>query len=363
MISNTNKKKLITKSIFDTKLNEYQNLNEEQKELQQQQLLFYLSNYRYGGCTTFTAHLLHLLNIKSVICLTDAFEKDIGDFGYGISYKKRQMTFLDNIKRSKIFIADMYQNFHLLEKLKNKDITIVVHDACEIFKENEHYLKNWKIIVIRKTVKNYLKSKYDIISKFLYHPFYPYKKIFKEYDDNYSTKEEEGVSISRIEYHKNTDIILKANKKLKKPIKIYGLTNPKYVSSKLNKLDFNKYYQGIFEKSFSAISNILSKSKFMVDLSQLPNDGGGTQYTFLEAIYNNSAIILNRKWIENIDKKYSDFKEGYNCYAVSNEQELIELLNNSNNIDTAKINQNARKLMHRHINTAKEWRKVVFCEN
>lgn len=363
MISNTNNKKLITKSILDIKLNKYQNVNEEQEEQHQ---LFYLSDYRYGGCTTFTAHLLHLLNIKSVICLTDAFEKDIGDFGYGICYQKRPIAFLDSIKRKRMFIADMYQNFHLLEKLKNKDITIVVHDACEIFKENEHYLKNWKIIVIRKTVKDYLKSKYDIISKFVYHPFYPYKRILKDYDennsnDNYKTEEEEeaGVSISRIEYHKNTDIILKANKKLKKPIKIYGLTNPQYVSSKLNKLDFNKYYQGIFEKSFSSISNILSKSKFMVDLSQLPNDGGGTQYTFLEAIYNNSAIILNRKWIENIDKKYCDFKEDYNCYAVSNEQELIELMNNSNNIDTAKINQNARKLMHRHINTAEESSKMV----
>jgi hypothetical protein len=98
----------------------------------------------------------------------------------------------------------------------------------------------------------------------------------------------------------------------------------------------------------------------MVDLSQLPNDGGGTQYTFLEAIYNNSAIILNRKWIENINKKYCDFKEDYNCYAVSNEQELIELINNSNNIDTAKINQNARKLMHRHINTAEELGKMIY---
>ena len=102
---------------------------------------------------------------------------------------------------------------------------------------------------------------------------------------------------------------MKANKKLKKPIKIYGLTNPQYVSSKLNKLDFNKYYQGMFEKSFSAISNILSKSKFMVDLSQLPNDGGGTQYTFLEAIYNNSAIILNRKWIENIERNTVTLKK------------------------------------------------------
>ena len=55
---------------------------------QNEQRLFYLSNFRYGGCTTFTAHLLHLLNIKSVICLTDAFEKDIGDFGYGICYQR-----------------------------------------------------------------------------------------------------------------------------------------------------------------------------------------------------------------------------------------------------------------------------------
>ena len=55
---------MITKSILD--LNKYQNLNEEQQELQLQQL-FYLSDYRYGGCTTFTAHLLHLIKIKSVI--------------------------------------------------------------------------------------------------------------------------------------------------------------------------------------------------------------------------------------------------------------------------------------------------------
>jgi len=29
----------------------------------------------------------------------------------------------------------------------------------------------------------------------------------------------------------------------------------------------------------------------MVDLSFLPNDGGGTQYTFLDPLYHNCAII------------------------------------------------------------------------
>ena len=70
------------------------------------------------------------------------------------------------------------------------------------------------------------------------------------------------------------------------------------------------------KKSFDKVSDILSKSKFMVDLSVLPNGGGGTQYSFLEAIYNNTAIILNRGWVETVDRKYRDFKEGHNCYAV-----------------------------------------------
>jgi len=45
-------------------------------------------------------------------------------------------------------------------------------------------------------------------------------------------------------------------------------------------------------------------------MSFLPNDGGVTQYTFLDAIYHNCAIILNRQWIENVDREYRDFKEG-----------------------------------------------------
>ena len=114
MISNTNKKKKISKLLVQTKLNKYQNLNEELKELQQQQLLFYLSDYRYGGCTTFTAHLLHLLNIKYVICMSNAFEKDIGDFGYGICYQKRPIAFLD----SKCHTQNLLYLFqmHLLDK-------------------------------------------------------------------------------------------------------------------------------------------------------------------------------------------------------------------------------------------------------
>ena len=97
----------------------------------------------------------------------------------------------------------------------------------------------------------------------------------------------------------------------------------------------------------------------MVDLSFLPKDGGGTQYTFLDAIYHNCAMVLNRQWIENVNAKYRDFKEGENCYAVLDSEELNELLDNAESIDTSKIVQNARKLLDRHINNAGDWNKEV----
>ena len=90
----------------------------------------------------------------------------------------------------------------------------------------------------------------------------------------------------------------------------------------------------------------------MIDLSFLPNDGGGTQYTFLNAIYHNCTIILNRQWIEKCDREYGDFKEGENCYAVSNAGELKELLDDVKNIDVSKVIQNARKLLERYIISA-----------
>src|SRR5215217_6238143 len=221
---------------------------------------FFISDYMYGGCLTFTAHLLHALNRKDIFRIAKRFEKrKKRNLGYGISYQNVPLEYLDSVQN--VFITDMFQHFECLEKLK----------------------------------------------------------------------------------------------KTKNPAKIYGWANKEYVSQKLDSIEFSKYYQGKYVKSFDAISKILRKAKLMVDLSFLPNDGGGTQYTFLDAIYHDCAIILNRQWIENVDAKYRDFKEGENCYAVSNAEELKELLDDAENIDTTKVVQNARKLLDRHTINASDW--------
>jgi glycosyltransferase involved in cell wall biosynthesis len=228
-------------------------------------------------------------------------------------------------------------------------------------------LKYWNIICIRKTFQQYLKNRYNLNPKFLYHPFYPYPTQKNDGNDNYDNNiltKTNAVSISRIDHSKHIDIILDANKLIRlkhndnnnNSIKIYGWIDSKYVHDVLGMEHFKQYYHGKFKKSFSAISKILNKAKFMVDLSIIQYDGGRTRYTFLEAIHNNVALIINRKWIEDVDPKYRDFKEGYNCYAVSNGQELAEIINNSKNIDTTQIVYNAKKLMDRHIKA--DWSSV-----
>jgi hypothetical protein len=122
------------------------------------------------------------------------------------------------------------------------------------------------------------------------------------YDNNTLTKTN-AVSISGIDHSKHIDIILDANKLIRlkhnnnNSIKIYGWIDSKYVHDVLGMEHFKQYYHGKFKKSFSAISKILSKAKFMVDLSIIQHDGGGTQYTFLEAIHNIVALIINRNYL------------------------------------------------------------------
>jgi hypothetical protein len=80
----------------------------------------------------------------------------------------------------------------------NKNI-LVIHDHRDISEKVVPYIKNkWKLITIRKTVQEYLNTKYNLDSLFLYHPFYPYPVTSSK-----TQKEKKGaVSISRISFEK-----------------------------------------------------------------------------------------------------------------------------------------------------------------
>jgi len=79
-------------------------------------------------------------------------------------------------------------------------------------------------------------------------------------------------------------------------------------------------------------------------MSLIKNDGGGTQYTFLEAIYEDCILILQNEWI----KQGSTFVSGVNCIGVSTPQEVADIINGSTSYDLKSIRKNSKKLLRKH---------------
>ena len=132
-----------------------------------------------------------------------------------------------------------------------------------------------KVITIRETVKKLLKEKHNINSKFLYHPFFE----FPISPCNFK-KKNKNISISRVDFDKNTHIIVESNDKLslKNQVNIYGALNDLYVYHKLSNTNFKKYYKGKFGKTFDDLKNLLETCRYMVDLSSVKHDGGKSVY-------------------------------------------------------------------------------------
>ena len=303
--------------------------------------LIYMATPLYGGWVSFTTHLYHKYNDSKLYKITNKKENRIRDFGYDVKYQNLSIT--DIINLPNIIITAIDKNYYeYLDKFPD-NTRIVIHDQTEI--KNKilvDKLKRFQVITIRNTVHELLKTQ-DINNTFIYHPFYTYE-YEKEENPN------KVVSISRIDFDKNIDIILRANlsEDLENKIDIYGSENSIYTHHHLkNKLNLElTNYKGSFSKSYEELSNILKDAKFVIDMSTIQNDGGGSQYTFLEAIYHDCILILNSKWVNNLE---TEFINGYNCFCVSNEEELIEILNSEE--DMRSIIINSKEILEKHINS------------
>lgn len=297
----------------------------------------------YGGWVSFTAHLALKYNFPlfKIGSKTEGTETEpkLREYGYGVQYQNRGPN---DLPKGKLLITAIDKTYYeYLDKLP--DCTyIVIHDPTEVSgKGKEPVLRNlprFKVITIRESVKKFLKDQFNIKSRFILHPFYEYP--FKK-----AKHPSSAVSISRVDFDKHTDIILKANKQLRNPVDIYGAINRQYVFFKLKGLGFTKYYKGGFEKSFEELGKILDDAKYVVDMSVIKNDGGGSQYTFLEAIYARCALVINKKWV---DGSKTDFVNGENCFIVADDEELVALLNKDPS--TSCVVKGADKLLEPHIN-------------
>jgi len=271
--------------------------------------LFYLSNSQYGGWVSFSYHLSKILNEDHVLKVKNTF-KGGGQFYGDVKYKNIKKTAIYNFTNPIILAVDK-AHYELLKYFK--DATIIIHDPTELSTEVLKFAKNNKVITIRETVHELLNNM-GIKNVFFKHPFYKYPK--------YNLDKKYNRSLSRVDFDKNTDIICKANN-LGADVEIYGYKNHIYYFHKLKELEFDKYYKGYYSKNLNDISKLYAATKYLVDMSTIKKDGGGTQYTFLEAEYHDCGLILHKNWC-NVPN--SSYIHGENCYAVSNEIELLNAL-------------------------------------
>lgn len=294
--------------------------------------LFYLSNSQYGGWVSFSYHLAKIYKYSHVIKVKNTFAGG-GNFYGDLSYKNIKKIAIKNFKNPIILAVDK-AHYNLLPYFK--EATIVIHDPTELSKEVLEFCRNNRVVTIRKTVSDLLNS-LKIKNIFFKHPFYRYKKFFA--DKKYNR------ALSRVDFDKNTHIICQANN-IGAGIEIYGYKNHIYYFHKLKKLNFDNYYKGSYSKNLKEISKLYSETKFLIDLSTIKKDGGGTQYTFLEAEYHDCGLILHKDWV---NVKGSSYIDGVNCYAVNDENQLLEALKKplikSNLLPDQKENDKWKKLI------------------
>ena len=307
--------------------------------------LVYMAKPGYGGWVSFTTHLALTTN-SPIHKITKRDEKNTRSFGYSCDYLN--CTIDKIIGLPNLVITAIDKNYHQYLELLPAGTKLVIHDPTEVNGRNNaltKYLDKFEIITIRQTVQQYLDSKFSIKSTFKLHPFYTFPR-------SNSIEKKDFVSISRIDYDKHTEVLCKANEVLANKIKIYGAKNDRYVYQKLNELDSMKEddptsnYCGRFGKSFTDISNILARAKVVIDMSSIKQDGGGTQYSFLEAIYHNCLLVLNKKWVDGINSVFIDKQ---NCIIVSDYEELVTVLENLDNDTINGIIHNSQSILEKNI--------------
>ena len=313
--------------------------------------LLYLAKPTYGGWVSFTAHL-SLKNSIPLYKISKRSENKCRNYGYNVNYKNINLDSLDNmIENGDIpLITAIDKNFYsVLDHIPDNSY-IVIHDPTEFNKSSKKVvidnLKRLQVITIRKSVYDLLLSM-NIPSKLIIHPYV--SMISRSIVDTIRIG---AISISRIDYDKNIDIIVKANSLIpdkENKVEIYGEPNERYIYQKLlnwdnfKKDDPNSQYRGHFPKTFEKLTEILINKRFVVDMSSISQDGGGTQYTFLEAIDAGCILILNSKWTNNPN---SIWHHNINCIVVSNAEELANVINSHINFDLEKIYKNSIKILN-----------------
>jgi len=299
--------------------------------------LFYLSPNPYGGWVTYTAHLMRCLEANGVEAklfkIRPNTENRERDFGYGVKYRNISINDATLLGNRKLIVAAAKNFAQEALWLYCSGAGLVVHDPTEL--KNLPMLSD-NIIVVRRAGLKYIPN-----ATFIRHPYsaLPY---------DHAPKQHLAVSTCRIDFDKHTDILLDANRLLpeNKRIHIRGFENRIYTRFKIvPKYPEWEQSKAAYPRTATAAYDLLKQATYAVDMSQIKGDGGGTQYSFLEAMNAGAINIIHASWLRNQD----DMVNGENCVAINGPGELASLLDSDiHQDDRARIVNNGLKHLAHH---------------
>lgn len=332
--------------------------------------LFFMYRTFGGGTTSFTVHLYEGMKraglepqIFRVKERGEHFTRTFAKYE-GVEY--RNITSEEALKIVKhnpsVLVApcnSKYLDFDptIIGKLMKAGMRLIIHDPNE-FEIYDHLNNRDKIqrpICIRPTMKQFFSD-----AVFIPHPY------VRQYPKNEATPHAKrpwhAVSIARITFVKRTEIIVEANQMLpaKKQVVLRGAENRLFTRWKI-KPKFPEFKQGGygFPMTWGASAIECAKAKYAVDLTLFPNDGGGSQYSFMEAWDAGTVNVIHEDWL----RYKGEMKAQHNCVTVNDAKSLAKLLKISISPDTYdSIVANGYKALKKHdaVTVAKQYAEELL---
>lgn len=330
--------------------------------------LLYLSRSRFGGWVTFTTHLYHGLlgqppsvndrfaesEEHEVIRVTTRTEKVHRDMGNYVPYRNMKEEDVLELEGPLLITALDKHHRELGKKLLERGAHIVIHDPTELRNpEFKEFIDPSQVIVIRRLMLEHMPD-----ATFIPHPYMAAGTTDPLNYHEWIDRDNHAINIARLDFDKNSHWLFEANRILppNRKIVIRGAENRTYTKNRIIP-NYPEYIQdsnreiedrAIFRLDFRSALALCKSSKYMTDFSVIQGDGGGTQYTFLEAIDAGTICLLNKGWIKPKDSMIDKGSE-QNCIAFNHWTPFSKFLAGKINEYTASfIRVNAMKLLDQH---------------
>lgn len=300
--------------------------------------LVMLNPNKFGGTVTYTAHLYHALKAAGAEPMIYEIGKRLSGprgFGYGCPVMRCPSHIIAGLKGIIHITAcvmtranknDEYER--AVAELYDAGAFITIHDPNDLNNSfDREFISSRRIAIIRPNNTRICPN-----ATFIPHPFVRHYKNFMFS----ATREKHAVTLSRLGAIKRTKWIVEANRFLPPSRQVWlrgyddrfftynaFVRDGKYPEFRQDS-DLPPGEQKTFKKELGEAQKIAVQAKYLVDLTEIKGDGGGTQYSFLEGIDAGCVLILNKAWT---DVHCSMWKDGYNCLTVGSMEELVDTLN------------------------------------